>query len=113
MAAQFNFQLIDKTSELKQYSEKLIEKALTAVGVEAVARVNPLVPVDTGRLRNSITSEVDGHTVYVGTNVEYAEAVEFREKVHHTTGQAHYLRDGISRNLNEYKRILQEVLSEG
>ena len=35
-----------------------------------------LCPVDTGRLRSSITHEIEGMIGYVGTNVEYARAVE-------------------------------------
>lgn len=107
------FNLVDNIDELKEATAAQIEKALTAIGIEAVARINPLVPVDTSRLKNSITSEVDERTVYVGTNVEYAAAVEFNEKAHHTTGQAHYIRDGLSNNLDKYKQILQDILSEG
>lgn len=107
------FELTDNTEELRKYAEEVIEKALTEVGDTAVGYVAMLTPVDTGRLRASITKEVQGHSVAVGTNVEYAAAVEFNEKAQHTTGQAHYLRDGITNHLDEYKRILQEVLSEG
>lgn len=115
--AKFDFDLIDNVDDVKKSASDQIEKALTAIGLEAVARVNALVPVDTGRLRNSITfavvNEDNEKAVYIGTNVEYAAKVEFDEKARHTTGQAHYLRDGISDNLGEYKRILNEVLSEG
>lgn len=34
-------------------------------------------PVDTGRLKGSITSKVAGNTAEIGTNVEYAPYVEF------------------------------------
>lgn len=34
-------------------------------------------PVQTGRLRGSITSNVKGNTAEIGTNVEYAPYVEF------------------------------------
>lgn len=110
--ADFQVTLIDDTEKVKGIKEEVIQKALTAVGMEAVARVSALVPVDTGRLRASIVSEVDGNTVIVGTNVEYAPDVEFTE-MPHKVGQAHYLRDGISMNVEEYMRILREVLDEG
>ena len=135
MKADLSFGIADNTEELLKATAEQIEKALTAVGHEAVARVNPLVPVDTGRLRASITSEVDGQTVNVGTNVEYAPYVEMGTGVyaeeggrptpwwyqddkgewHFTHGQkpAHFIRDGLANNLDEYKRILQEVLEEG
>lgn len=113
MAAEFRVELTDNTEALRKHAEDVIEKALTEVGDTAVGYVAMLTPVDTGRLRASITKEVQGHSVAVGTNVEYAISVEFNEKVHHTTGQAHYLRDGITNHLDEYKRILKEVLNEG
>lgn len=109
----FEFELTDNTDALRKHAEEVIEKALTEVGDTAVGYVAMLTPVDTGRLRASITKEVQGHSVAIGSNVEYAAAVEFREKAQHTTGQAHYLRDGITNHLSEYKQILKESLEEG
>ena len=36
-----------------------------------------IVPVDTGRLRNSITHAVEGKEVFVGSATEYAASVEY------------------------------------
>lgn len=114
MPDEFKVELTDNTDELRKHANEVIERALTEVGDTAVGYVAMLTPVDTGRLRASITKEVQGHSVAIGSNVEYAAEVEFNEKAHHTPPtQAHYLRDGISKHLDEYKRILQEVLSEG
>ena len=54
-----------------------VTKPLTKAGllVEREARMN--CPVNTGNLRSSITSEVEGNTATIGTNVEYAPYVEF------------------------------------
>ena len=59
-----------------------LKKIITdgAVNIEADAKIN--CPVDTGRLRSSITHNirldlVGGWTGRVGTNVEYAPYVEF------------------------------------
>lgn len=49
-----------------------LQKATLAV--ESQARRD--CPVDTGRLRSSITSRVEGSTGIIGTNVEYAAFVE-------------------------------------
>lgn len=51
-------------------------RALERVGLQAEGYAIDLAPVDTGRLRNSISHVVDGNTVYIGTNVEYAPYVE-------------------------------------
>jgi HK97 gp10 family phage protein len=49
----------------------------TALNVQSGARRR--TPVDTGRLRNSVTHELtpDGLSARIGTNVEYAPFVEF------------------------------------
>lgn len=115
------------------------EKALTQVGIDAQRNVAALVPVDTGLLRNSITYAISGQApakksykgkdgtsgsyegtvgdsdelaVYIGTNVEYADAVEFRENVQHINGQAHFLRDGITNHLGEYKEAIERIMDE-
>lgn len=60
--------------------EKLKKKLLsTGLEIERAAKQN--APVDTGRLRSSITTEVMERRgipiVKVGTNLEYAPAIEF------------------------------------
>lgn len=47
---------------------------------------------------------------YVGTNVEYAAAQEFGDHFHHTTGQAHYLRDGATNHIDRLKKIAEAAL---
>lgn len=53
-------------------------RALERCGSQAEGYAKDLVPVDTGRLRNSISHKVDDaeKVVYIGTNVEYAPYVE-------------------------------------
>lgn len=68
-------QLTDNSDLVKAAKDEMIARALEAVGLQAEGNVIPLVPVDTGRLKNSITHVVEGETAYVGTNVEYAPYV--------------------------------------
>lgn len=49
-----------------------IETALEKVGLMAERNAKLACPVDTGRLRNSISHTHDKNTAYIGTNVEYA-----------------------------------------
>ena len=70
--------------EIKDYSDKVFsayemtrERSLEIIGLTAEKYAKEIVPVDTGRLRNSITHDVDGKEVYIGTNVEYAPPVEY------------------------------------
>jgi HK97 gp10 family phage protein len=47
-----------------------------SMGKRAEQMAKALVPVQTGRLRDSITSEVEGDTAIVSANTEYALFVE-------------------------------------
>lgn len=102
----------DNTDEVLSAMNRAILRALEDVGLDAEGDVAELAPVDTGRLHDSITHRVlnDELAVIVGSNVEYAAAVEFNEKAHHANGQAHYLRDGINNNLDSYRRKFEEAM---
>lgn len=94
--------------------EKRKHKILEMIGLKAEGYVKALTPVDTGLLRNSITHQVraEDSEVDIGTNVEYAPYVEFNEKANHLTGKAHFLRDGIQNNMDEFKKIIEEELKK-
>lgn len=101
------------TSHVKEVIEaknNAIARALEAIGIQAEGDVAELAPVDTGRLRDSITHEThaEEESVYVGTNVEYAAYQEYgtsRMKAHP------YLKPGIMNNLETYKEIAEKYLS--
>ena len=59
-------------------TEAAARRALEIIGGMAETHAKETVPVDTGRLKNSITHEVegDGRAVVIGSNVEYAPFVE-------------------------------------
>ena len=68
------------TSHLGEFLDALpeqIEQALIAIGMTAETHAKRECPVDTGRLRNSITHEVDMNeqAAIIGSNVEYAAFV--------------------------------------
>ena len=67
----------DLTDEVTQALRLALHRALTRIGLECEAYAKKLCHVRTGRLHNSITHYVDGDSVYVGTNEEYAPSVEF------------------------------------
>ena len=62
----------------KQYEDHLFEEVLPAAGQIAVDVAQAASPVDTGRLRDSITSEVSGDTLTIYSDVEYAGIQEAR-----------------------------------
>ena len=138
------FDLTDNSKFYLAALDEQIEQALTAIGakVESHAKAE-YVPVDTGRLKNSITYALAGkgahikkygpdekgkkdkqsraysgtapvdpggkiRSVYVGSNVEYAEIVE-----NGTSGRKgrHYLRQAIVNHIEEYKSLAHRALS--
>lgn len=67
----------DNSAEFLKTLPEQLEQALTAIGLTAESYAKQECPVDTGRLRNSITNAVraDEKAVYIGSNVEYAAFV--------------------------------------
>lgn len=58
--------------KLDNLSQTSINNALTKSTLLVEGRAKENCPVDTGQLKNSITSEIHDNVGYVGTNVEYA-----------------------------------------
>ena len=94
-------------AEIKAAKDAAIERALEAIGLQAEGNVAMLAPVDTGRLRGSITHEVDGDTAYIGTNVEYAPYVECGTS---KTKAQPFLKPGIQGDMSEYQSIAEAYL---
>ena len=65
----------DNSKQILSALEKGIKNGLEAIGLTAETYAKKATPVDTGRLRNSISHTVDGEAAYIGTNVEYAAFV--------------------------------------
>lgn len=107
-------------------------RALERVGLQAEGYAIDLAPVDTGRLRNSISHVVDGNTVYIGTNVEYAPYVELgtgkyypggrptpwvyqdaKGDWHWTAGNPAqpFLKPAVTNHMETYQNIIKDELS--
>lgn len=126
----------DNSNQFLDALKDQIALGLEAVGAQAQNYAVRNCPVDMGRLRNSITWAVEGgqgdantmpkekampkdyekhgeppkNEMYIGTNVEYAQYVEFRDNVEHVNGKAHFLRDALANHNTKYKAILQAAL---
>lgn len=108
--ASVDVKLTDNSEEVLAAMAEQLEAALQAIGGQAEMYAKQDCPVDTGRLRSSISHATDDKTAYIGTNVEYAPAVEYNDSMRHTTGKAHFLRDAAATHGDEYKRITQHIL---
>ena len=99
-------------NELRAELSKAKKAALTAVGLQASKNVRQITPIDTGRLKSSISYRLQGDSaVSIGTNVEYATYVEMgtsKMKKPHP-----YLRPGITNNADQYREIIKQYLSGG
>ena len=134
-------QIVDNSSQVLEAFKKQVENGLAAIGLKAEKHAKANAPVDTGRLRNSITfatakthdagsssyKGIEGkggtanpadwalrgspeqHSVYIGTNVEYAPEIE-EQDMYHRSGRAHFLRDAASTHSDEYKSTMETAL---
>lgn len=99
----------DHTDEVIEELGVAIARGLEAIGIEAESDAANLCPVDTGRLRNSITHTIDGDepAAIIGTSTEYALYVH--EGVHGRPGQP-FLTDAVNQNADKYRRIMSAAL---
>lgn len=122
-----DIEIQDHSEECIAEMKRKVEAAWASVGETAAARSADVAPVDTGRLKNSIswaTKDRDGgHDAdsnpkarpadgecYIGTNVEYAKYQEFgTSKI---TGK-HFLQYGANSTFGDYaKQMLESILKE-
>lgn len=131
--ADIDVQLTDNSGEILKAMEEKKRAALEAIGITAEGYAKLLTPVDTGRLRNSISHTVVGDDCYIGTNVEYAPWHELgtgiyasdgngrktpwtyydrNGKLHYTRGvkPKHMLKKAASEHTAEYKKIIEGIL---
>lgn len=136
-----NVEINFHTDELLKDLEQKEEKALVTVGMEAEGNAKIEIEssprrVDTGRLRNSITwatlrqhsqveptdgnkdadsgdgldsSQAEERAVVIGTNVEYAAEIhEGRPGL----DPNRFLRNAVEKNMETYRKIIDETMKE-
>ena len=104
--------ITDNSDEFIEILKSRIPVALEACGLQAERSAKLLCPVDTGRLRNSITHATKEQAVYIGTNVEYAASVETGHILPNGsyTAPKPYLKPAIENNKEKYKAIMKRYL---
>lgn len=100
----------DNAKEIADAIASQTAAALEAIGLLAEGYAKRKCPVDTGRLRNSITHTVDGGALeaYIGTNVEYAPHVELGTR---NMDAQPFLRPAASDHGSQYRSVLRDYLS--
>lgn len=99
----------DNTEQWARLFNQALTKGLEEIGLTAEGYAKKACPVDTVRLRNSITHVVRANekAVYIGTNVEYGPYVELGTC--HMKAQP-YLRPAASGHKGTYRAILKKNL---
>lgn len=94
-------------------SEEAIQRALEECGIVAEGYAKQYLTlkgaVDTGRLRNSVTHAREGHTMYIGTNVEYAPYIEYGTS---KMAPREYIKPSIAGHITQYQEILRSELEK-
>ena len=95
--------------EVQNEMEQAVIRGLEAIGLTAEGYAKLACPVDTGRLRNSISHAVDeaDGAVYIGTNVEYAPYVEYGTS---KMKAQPYLKPAATEHGDEYGEIFENFL---
>ena len=97
----------DNTDEVLAALEMAKKRGLEAIGLTAEGHAKKETPVDTGRLRNSISHATDDDAAYIGTNVEYAPYVELGARGRQGV---HMLQRAASEHGSEYKQIMEDAM---
>ena len=102
-----NYTYKDNTDEVLAALEMVKKRGLEAIGLTAEGHAKKETPVDTGRLRNSISHATDDEAAYIGTNVEYAPYVELGARGRQGK---HMLQRAASEHTDEYKRLMEDSM---
>ena len=97
----------DNTDEVLDALERAKKRGLEAIGLTAEGHAKKITPVDTGRLRNSISHATDDDSAYIGTNVEYAPYVELGARGRQGK---HMLQRAASEHTDEYRRLIEDSM---
>lgn len=113
------------TADVKKAAETQIMAWLEAIGEDAAHTAAEKAPVDTGRLKNSISwatnvsfgggsstplATPEKNSIYIGTNVPYAVYQELGTS--RGIAGKHYLQFGATAHAAEYGRLLEQALKQ-
>lgn len=102
-----NYTYKDNTDEVLAALESAKKRGLESIGLTAEGYAKKDTPVDTGRLRNSISHATDDEAAYIGTNVEYAPYVELGAR---GRPGVHMLKRAATEHADEYKRLMEDSM---
>ena len=98
--------ITDHRGNVKAAFAQAIRRALEITGMQVAGYAKKACPKDTGNLQNSIKHKVDGNSVTIGTNVEYAWWVETGTK---KMPARPYLKPAVTEHTGTIKGIFTEA----
>lgn len=99
--------LINNSTKVLEALARAKSNTLTAIGITGENHAKEYeTAVVTGRLRNSITHATQLNSVYIGTNVKYAEGIETGS--HRKAGGLHFLQKAVQNHTSEYKELAKQ-----
>jgi hypothetical protein len=112
MAKVVDIKITDNSEEVLEAMNEQVLNWLEAIGEDAAGTAADRAPVDTGRLKGSISHAVveSENAVYIGTNVEYAPYQEFGTSK--GIPGKHFIQFGATAHQAEYKSLLEQYLKE-
>jgi HK97 gp10 family phage protein len=97
------------SDEVKKMLSEKKKSALEEIGIFVTSEAQVRVPVDTGRLKNSLDYEAGKEEVTIGTNVEYAPEVELGTS---KRAAKPYLEPAVTDNWSDIEDIVKEKFSD-
>lgn len=100
----------DNSKQVLSMFDKATDKALKAIGMTAEGYAKKDTPVDTGRLRNSISHAETNKATYIGSNVEYAPFIELGAR---GRKPYHMIKRAATEHTDEYKQLAKQAFENG
>ena len=97
----------NKFNQLSKSFQTVIKKSVTTAALLVHGDATRLAPVDTGRLRSSLTYITQDNAAIVGTDVEYAKKMEYGGSKQAPNG---YLRPALYNNIDKINAIFTKQL---
>jgi HK97 gp10 family phage protein len=105
--------LVDDLEALEDALDKYLVEAMETLTLTIESTAKSLAPIDTGRLRASIASEVKqmGPVIkgFIGSNTHYASYVEMGTRYQEPQP---YLRPAIDAHLSDARRLFKQALEK-
>ena len=98
---------VSHRAEALSQLREAVRRGLDECGQTAENRAKDLCPVESGRLRDSIGHAVEGNTVAIGANTDYAVVVELGGA---GRPPKPYLRPAVEESAGEFSQILERAL---